>query len=105
MRRARAPRPPRLDRRSGRFAQELRLPEYRWPRGKTASAARTGILVQGHALTLPGYGYYVTWHGDHARRPLIEDFAEWLRSVVSAAQLPTPMSCLRKPCPAWPALV
>ncbi len=43
---------------------------------------RTGVLVQAHALTLPGYGYYVTWHGDHARRLLIEDFAEWLRSVV-----------------------
>ncbi|MBN9508515.1 MAG: LysR family transcriptional regulator [Alphaproteobacteria bacterium] len=42
---------------------------------------RSGALVQAHALTLPGYRFFVAWHADHARGPLIEAFAAWLRAA------------------------
>jgi LysR family glycine cleavage system transcriptional activator len=42
---------------------------------------QSGALVQAHTLTLPGYGFFVTWRADHPSDALIEGFAAWLRSV------------------------
>ena len=41
----------------------------------------TGELVKLLDLALPGFGFYFTHLPDHPRQPIIDAFAEWLRSV------------------------
>jgi len=40
-----------------------------------------GTLVRAHALSMPGYGYYLAYLPQHPRRTLIEKFYDWLRAV------------------------
>jgi LysR family glycine cleavage system transcriptional activator len=42
----------------------------------------SGVLVKAHALSLPGYGFYLVHVPNHARQPSIEAFSAWMRSVV-----------------------
>jgi LysR family glycine cleavage system transcriptional activator len=42
----------------------------------------SGVLVKAHALSLPGYGFYLVHVPNHARQPNIEAFSAWMRSVV-----------------------
>jgi len=43
---------------------------------------KSGALVKAHALSLPGYGFYLVSVPDHPQRPIIEAFSTWMRSVV-----------------------
>jgi len=43
---------------------------------------KSGELVKAHALSLPGYGFYLVSVPGHAQRPNIEAFSAWMRSVV-----------------------
>lgn len=40
-----------------------------------------GTLVKAVDLTLPGFGYYLVHEADHPRRPMIDAFTAWIRSV------------------------
>jgi LysR family glycine cleavage system transcriptional activator len=40
-----------------------------------------GELVKAHELSLPGLGYYLLHLSEHRRTSVIEQFADWLRSV------------------------
>ena len=42
----------------------------------------SGALVKAHALSLPGYGFYLVSVPNHPQRPNIEAFSAWMRSVV-----------------------
>jgi LysR family glycine cleavage system transcriptional activator len=42
----------------------------------------SGALVKAHALSLPGYGFYLVSVPSHPQRPNIEAFSAWMRSVV-----------------------
>ena len=42
---------------------------------------QSGALVRAHALSLPGYGYYLVHLANHPRQPAIEAFSAWLRSA------------------------
>jgi LysR family glycine cleavage system transcriptional activator len=43
---------------------------------------KSGALVKAHALSLPGYGFYLVSVPNHPQRPNIEAFSAWMRSVV-----------------------
>jgi LysR family glycine cleavage system transcriptional activator len=43
---------------------------------------KSGALVKAHALSLPGYGFYLVSVPHHPQRPIIEAFSVWMRSVV-----------------------
>src|ERR1700730_6627636 len=43
---------------------------------------KSGVLVKAHALSLPGYGFYLVSVPNHPQRPNIEAFSAWMRSVV-----------------------
>jgi LysR family transcriptional regulator, glycine cleavage system transcriptional activator len=43
---------------------------------------KSGALVKAHALSLPGYGFYLVSVPDHPQRPNIEAFSAWMRSMV-----------------------
>jgi LysR family glycine cleavage system transcriptional activator len=43
---------------------------------------KSGALVKAHALSLPGYGFYLVSLPDHPRAPDIGAFSTWMRSVV-----------------------
>ncbi len=43
---------------------------------------KSGALVKAHALSLPGYGFYLVSVPSHPQRPNIEAFSAWMRSVV-----------------------
>jgi LysR family glycine cleavage system transcriptional activator len=43
-----------------------------------------GALVKAHALSLPGYGFYLVSVPDHPRRPDVEAFSAWKTSIVCA---------------------
>ena len=43
---------------------------------------KSGALVKAHALSLPGYGFYLVSVPHHPQRPNIEAFSVWMRSVV-----------------------
>lgn len=43
---------------------------------------RTGVLTRAHALSLPGYGFYLVYLPQHPREPLIRAFAAWIKSVL-----------------------
>jgi len=42
----------------------------------------SGALVKAHALSLPGYGFYLVSVPSHPQRPNIEAFSAWMRSAV-----------------------
>jgi LysR family glycine cleavage system transcriptional activator len=42
----------------------------------------SGALVRAHALSLPGYGFYLVSVPNHPRQPNIEAFSMWMRSVL-----------------------
>ena len=42
---------------------------------------KSGVLVKAHALSLPGYGFYLVSVPHHPQRPNIEAFSTWMRSV------------------------
>jgi LysR family glycine cleavage system transcriptional activator len=42
----------------------------------------SGALVRAHALSLPGYGFYLVSVPGHPQQPNIEAFSAWMRSVV-----------------------
>ena len=43
---------------------------------------KSGALVKAHALSLPGYGFYLVSVPSHPQRPNIEAFSAWMRSMV-----------------------
>jgi len=43
---------------------------------------KSGALVKAHALSLPGYGFYLVSLANHPQLPNIEAFSAWMRSVV-----------------------
>ena len=43
---------------------------------------KSGALVKAHALSLPGYGFYLVSVPNHPQRSNIEVFSAWMRSVV-----------------------
>jgi LysR family transcriptional regulator, glycine cleavage system transcriptional activator len=43
---------------------------------------KSGALVEAHDLSLPGYGFYVVYLRNHARKQVIEAFADWIHSVI-----------------------
>jgi LysR family glycine cleavage system transcriptional activator len=43
---------------------------------------KSGALVKAHALSLPGYGFYLVSVPHHPQRPNIEAFSVWMRSMV-----------------------
>lgn len=43
---------------------------------------KSGALVKAHALSLPGYGFYLVSVPNHPQRSNIEAFSAWMRSVV-----------------------
>jgi LysR family glycine cleavage system transcriptional activator len=43
---------------------------------------KSGALVKAHALSLPGYGFYLVSVPSHPQRPNIEAFSAWMRSVM-----------------------
>jgi LysR family transcriptional regulator, glycine cleavage system transcriptional activator len=43
---------------------------------------KRGTLVKAHALSLPGYGFYLVSVPQNPQRPNIEAFSAWMRSVV-----------------------
>jgi LysR family transcriptional regulator, glycine cleavage system transcriptional activator len=43
---------------------------------------KSGALVKAHALSLPGYGFYLVSLPDHSRGSDVEGFSTWMRSVV-----------------------
>jgi LysR family glycine cleavage system transcriptional activator len=43
---------------------------------------KSGALIRAHALSLPGYGFYLVSVSNHPQRPNIEAFSAWMRSVV-----------------------
>lgn len=42
----------------------------------------SGVLVKAHALSLPGYGFYLVSVPNHPQQLNIEAFSAWMRSVV-----------------------
>jgi LysR family transcriptional regulator, glycine cleavage system transcriptional activator len=42
----------------------------------------SGALVKAHALSLPGYGFYLVSMPHHPQQPNIEAFSTWMRSVI-----------------------
>ena len=42
---------------------------------------RSGLLVQAHPLSLPGYGFYLVSMPQSPRAPVIEAFSRWMRAV------------------------
>ena len=42
---------------------------------------KNGTLVKAHDLSLPGYGFYVTYLPNHPRQLQIEAFSAWMRTV------------------------
>ncbi len=42
----------------------------------------SGALVKAHALSLPGYGFYLVSVPNHPQQPNIDAFSVWMRSVV-----------------------
>ena len=42
---------------------------------------RSGLLVQAHPLSLPGYGFYLVSMPHSPRAPVIEAFSRWMRAV------------------------
>jgi LysR family glycine cleavage system transcriptional activator len=42
---------------------------------------RSGLLVQAHPLSLPGYGFYLVSMAHSPRAPVIEAFSRWMRAV------------------------
>jgi LysR family glycine cleavage system transcriptional activator len=42
----------------------------------------SGALVKAHALSLPGYGFYLVSVPTNPQQPNIEAFSAWMRSVV-----------------------
>ena len=47
-----------------------------------SSELKSGALVKAHALSLPGYGFYLVSVPNHPQRSNIEVFSAWMRSVV-----------------------
>ena len=47
-----------------------------------SSELHRGALVKAHALSLPGYGFYLVHLANHPRQPLVEAFSTWMRSVM-----------------------
>jgi LysR family transcriptional regulator, glycine cleavage system transcriptional activator len=43
---------------------------------------RCGKLIKVHALSLPGYGFYLVHLPHHPREPIIQAFSTWARSVI-----------------------
>ena len=43
---------------------------------------KSGALVKAHALSLPGYGFYVVSVPSHSQRPDIDAFSAWMRTMV-----------------------
>jgi LysR family glycine cleavage system transcriptional activator len=43
---------------------------------------KSGALVKAHALSLPGYGFYLVSVPHHPQRPNIEAFSVWMRSML-----------------------
>jgi LysR family glycine cleavage system transcriptional activator len=48
----------------------------------------SGALVKVHALSLPGYGFYVVSLPEHPRRNDIRAFSEWMQSMARADHRP-----------------
>jgi LysR family glycine cleavage system transcriptional activator len=42
---------------------------------------RSGLLVKAHALSLPGYGFYLVSMAHSPRMPAIEAFSTWMRAL------------------------
>jgi LysR family transcriptional regulator, glycine cleavage system transcriptional activator len=43
---------------------------------------KCGALVKAHALSLPGYGFYLVSLAHHPRQAVVEAFSVWMRSTV-----------------------
>jgi LysR family transcriptional regulator, glycine cleavage system transcriptional activator len=43
---------------------------------------RCGKLIKVHALSLPGYGFYLVHLPHHPREPIIQAFSTWARSAI-----------------------
>jgi LysR family glycine cleavage system transcriptional activator len=43
---------------------------------------KSGVLVKAHALSLPGYGFYLVSVPSHSQRPDIDAFSAWMRTMV-----------------------
>jgi LysR family glycine cleavage system transcriptional activator len=43
---------------------------------------KSGALVKAHALSLPGYGFYLVSVPSHSQRPDIDAFSAWMRTMV-----------------------
>ncbi len=45
-----------------------------------------GTLVKAIDFTLPGYGFYVTYHKDHPHQAIFESFEFWARNMIDTQQ-------------------
>jgi LysR family glycine cleavage system transcriptional activator len=43
---------------------------------------KSGVLVRAHALSLPGYGFYLVSVPSHSQQPDIDAFSAWMRAMV-----------------------
>jgi LysR family glycine cleavage system transcriptional activator len=43
---------------------------------------KSGALVKAHALSLPGYGFYLVYVASHPQQSNIEAFSAWMRSMM-----------------------
>lgn len=50
----------------------------------------SGALVKAHDLSLPGYGFYLTYLPTHPKQAIIESFATWLRALAGPSPTPPP---------------